>query len=121
MRREMRQLVETDQRDLSALPVVDSGFELQVRKSSASPLSACEMPASASAIWSASRRSDGVPAGRAISARTAAWRRRGEEVRFATDSPVEEGGFEPSVPRSPVEDSIFSRPPRKPATKKPAR
>jgi hypothetical protein len=26
-----------------------------------------------------------------------------------------------SNPRSPVEDSIFSRPPRKPATKKPAR
>jgi hypothetical protein len=32
MRREMRQLVETDQRDLSALPVVNGGFELQVRK-----------------------------------------------------------------------------------------
>jgi hypothetical protein len=24
--------------------------------------------------------------------------RQGEEVRFAADSPVEEGGFEPSVP-----------------------
>ena len=32
MGREMRQFVETDQRDLSALPVVDGGFELQVRK-----------------------------------------------------------------------------------------
>src|SRR5258708_40244355 len=32
MRREMRQFVETDQRDLSALPVVDGGFKLQVRK-----------------------------------------------------------------------------------------
>ena len=39
------------------------------------------------------------------------------QVRFALDSPLEGGGFEPSVP---VEDSIFSRPPRKPATKKPA-
>jgi hypothetical protein len=28
----MRQFVETDQRDLSALPVVDGGFKLQVRK-----------------------------------------------------------------------------------------
>jgi hypothetical protein len=33
-----------------------------------------------------------------------------EEVGFANDSPVEEAGFEPSVP--PVRDSIFSRPPR---------
>src|SRR5207248_11714032 len=32
MRREMRQFVETDQRDLSALPVVDGGFKLKVRK-----------------------------------------------------------------------------------------
>src|SRR6267378_2209168 len=32
MRREMRQFVETDQRDLSALPVVNGGFKLQVRK-----------------------------------------------------------------------------------------
>src|ERR1700730_16163883 len=32
MRREMRQFVETDQCDLSALPVVDGGFKLQVRK-----------------------------------------------------------------------------------------
>jgi hypothetical protein len=32
MRREMRQFVETDQRNLRALPVVDGGFELQVRK-----------------------------------------------------------------------------------------
>ena len=32
MRREMRQFVETDQRNLSALPVVDRGFKLQMRK-----------------------------------------------------------------------------------------
>ena len=32
MRREMRQLVETDQRDLRALPVVDRGVELQMGK-----------------------------------------------------------------------------------------
>jgi len=32
MRREMRQLIETNQRDLSALPIVNSGFKLQVRK-----------------------------------------------------------------------------------------
>jgi hypothetical protein len=32
MRREMGQFVETDQRDLSALPVVDSGFKLKMRK-----------------------------------------------------------------------------------------
>src|SRR5467141_820357 len=32
MRREMRQFVETDQRNLSALPVVNGGFKLQVRK-----------------------------------------------------------------------------------------
>src|SRR5580704_9465735 len=41
----------------------------------------------------------------------------GSEAKFAVDSLLEGGGFEPSVP---VEDSIFSRPPRKPATKKPA-
>jgi hypothetical protein len=28
----------------------------------------------------------------------AAWRRQGEEVRFAADSPLEGTGFEPSVP-----------------------
>jgi hypothetical protein len=32
MRREVRQFVETDQGDLSALPVVNSGFELQMRE-----------------------------------------------------------------------------------------
>jgi hypothetical protein len=32
MRGELRQLVETDQRDLSALPVVNGAFELQMRK-----------------------------------------------------------------------------------------
>ena len=32
MRREMRQFVETDQRDLRALPVVDGAVELQVRE-----------------------------------------------------------------------------------------
>jgi hypothetical protein len=32
MRREMGQLVKTDQRNLSALPVVDRGVKLQVRK-----------------------------------------------------------------------------------------
>jgi hypothetical protein len=36
------------------------------------------------------------------------------KVRFAPDSPLEEEGY--SNPRSPVGDSIFSRPPRNPAT-----
>jgi len=32
MRREMRQLVETDQRDLRALPVINRSVKLQVRE-----------------------------------------------------------------------------------------
>ena len=32
MRREMRQLVKADQGDLSALPVMNRGFKLEVRK-----------------------------------------------------------------------------------------
>src|SRR5207302_470966 len=39
-------------------------------------------------------------------------------VRFAEDSTLEGDGFEPSVPRW---GSIFSRPPRNPATEKPVR
>jgi hypothetical protein len=33
-----------------------------------------------------------------------------EEVRFAADSPVEEGGFEPSVPLSPLSVLTISGP-----------
>ena len=57
--------------------------------SRASPLSACEMPASTSAVWSASSRSDGVPAGRAISRRTAASQIR----RRPTGSAIQRAGL----------------------------
>ena len=56
--------------------------------SSASPFSACEMPASTSAVWSASSRSDGVLAGNAISRRTAASQIR----RRPTGSAIQRAG-----------------------------
>ncbi|TPV98306.1 MAG: hypothetical protein USCAAHI_02248 [Beijerinckiaceae bacterium] len=64
--------------------------------SSASPLSASEMPASTLAVWSASSRSDGVPVGRVVSVRAAPSQVR----RKRTGSAIQSAGTPRSADRS---------------------